>query len=135
LEELREGEIALGSTLIGPHRDDLELLLNKNPARAYGSQGQQRTLALAMKLAERKYLQEKLNRLPLCLLDDMLSELDPDRRENLISALADGGQVLVTLTHLSEWPQSLGIGQVFEVKEGAVREEQLESHGKPSIFK
>jgi DNA replication and repair protein RecF len=123
LADLREGELAMGSTLIGPHRDDLELTLNNAPARAYASQGQQRTLALSVKLAELDFLTETLERRPLCLLDDMLSELDPDRRENLVGSLTEGAQCLVTLTSLGDWPHvrerlSQPGSQLFEMSQG-----------------
>lgn len=123
--ELREAEIAVGSTLIGPHRDDLDILLNGSPARDYASQGQQRTLALAVKLAEHDFLFQKLARRPLCLLDDVLSELDPVRRANLARTLMNNSQVLVSLTSLEDWPEARGPltaegCQIFEVKEGEV---------------
>lgn len=123
LADLREGELAMGSTLIGPHRDDMELTLNNSPARAYASQGQQRTLALSVKLAELDFLTDTLARRPLCLLDDMLSELDPDRRENLVGSLTEGAQCLVTLTSLADWPHvrerlATPGSQLFEMTEG-----------------
>lgn len=103
LQDLRDGELALGASLIGPHRDDVEILLDDRSARAYGSQGEQRTLAIAFKLAERTVLKERLGREPILLLDDMLSELDPVRRGHLRSFLEDGAQSFVTLTDLSQW--------------------------------
>jgi DNA replication and repair protein RecF len=121
--ELREAEVALGASLIGPHRDDVELSLNGSPARAYASQGQQRTLALAVKLAELEYVTARLGRRPVCLLDDMLSELDPSRRDNLVSALGPDAQCFVSLTDLSEWPAgSLGLAGagLYEVRGGAL---------------
>jgi DNA replication and repair protein RecF len=102
LQDLRAGELALGTSLIGPHRDDVEILLDDRPARAFGSQGEQRTLAIAVKLAERALLREQLGREPVLLLDDMFSELDPGRRGHLRSFLSNGAQCLVTLTDLAQ---------------------------------
>ncbi len=124
LQDLREGEIALGSTLAGPHRDDVELSLDDAPARAYASQGQQRTLAMALKRAEQEYLAERLGRRPLCLLDDVLSELDPARRDSLVEAFSDGAQCLVTLTSAADWPGAAAFGgngsRLFQVRDGAL---------------
>jgi len=122
LTELREAEIAVGSTLVGPHRDDLDISLDGSPARDYASQGQQRTLSLAVKLAEGDFLQEKLGRAPVSLFDDVLSELDPDRKENLVSALSRHSQSLVSLTSLAEADGLLDRQpQIFDVADGAVR--------------
>ncbi len=121
LADLREGEIALGSTLIGPHRDDVEFRLGDEPAKARASQGQTRTFALSWKWEERLYLKEKLAREPLCLLDDVFSELDPERRHQLTERLMAGTQCFVTLTDLSTWG-AFGIGdaRIFEVRDGSV---------------
>jgi len=123
LQDLREGEIALGSTLIGPHRDEVEFFLGENLARAYASQGQMRTLALAVKLAEQDFLTARLKKQPLCLFDDMLSELDPDRRENLVEALTSGTQCMVTMAAAAEWPRLMESldgrnSCLFEVRDG-----------------
>jgi DNA replication and repair protein RecF len=106
LTDLRDGEIALGSSLIGPHRDDVEFNVGGRPARDFASQGQQRTMVVAFKLAERQFFKERLGREPICLMDDMLSELDQDRRRNLQSLLTGGGQCLVTITSLRDWDAS-----------------------------
>jgi DNA replication and repair protein RecF len=122
LQDLREGEIATGSSLIGPHRDDVELLLDGRPARGFASQGQQRSLAIAFKLAERMVLKDRLGREPICLLDDMLSELDPVRRSGLAPLLADGAQCLVTMTSLKDWESlSSGMGGAAVVEIGGPR--------------
>jgi DNA replication and repair protein RecF len=103
LETLRERtgeEIARGLTLAGPHRDDVAFDLDGRAARGTASQGQQRSIVLACKLAEVRYLQDKAGVAPVILLDDVLSELDPGRRTRLLALLAAGGrhQVLVTTT-------------------------------------
>jgi DNA replication and repair protein RecF len=103
LETLRRRsveEIARGITLAGPHRDDIAFDLDGRAARGTASQGQQRSIVLACKLAEVRYLQDTAGVAPVILLDDVLSELDPDRRGRLLALLAQGAQhqVLVTTT-------------------------------------
>lgn len=115
LKTLREGEIALGSSLIGPHRDDVEFLLSEKLARSFASQGQSRTVTLAWKLAERAYMENSLGRTPLCIWDDVLSELDPTRRQRLAEQLTDIGQCFVTLTHPEDWPGSPAQGRWLTV--------------------
>jgi DNA replication and repair protein RecF len=93
----RDEEIARGATLAGPHRDDLELLLGGRPARSAASQGQQRSIVLALKLAEVRHIASRAGVLPVLLLDDVLSELDPGRRRDLIAGVAAAGlQTLIT---------------------------------------
>ncbi|MBV9080892.1 MAG: DNA replication/repair protein RecF, partial [Elusimicrobia bacterium] len=91
-------ELATGSTSVGPHRDDLSFMLNGRPARQFASEGQKRTCAVAFKLAEIPYVQEKLGQKPICLLDDVLSELDARRAEHLLHELSRTGQCFVTMT-------------------------------------
>jgi DNA replication and repair protein RecF len=92
-------EVARGITVAGPHRDDIAFELNGRAARGTASQGQQRSIVLACKLAEVRYLQDTAGVAPVILLDDVLSELDPERRGRLLSMLAQGRhQVLVTTT-------------------------------------
>lgn len=132
LADLREGEIALGSTLIGPHRDEVEFRLDDEPAKTRASQGQIRTLALAWKWEERLFLKEQLGREPLCLLDDVFSELDPERRHHLTELLMTGMQAFITLTDLSIWgAYGLGEAKVFEVREGQVDQPSL--LGEPQV--
>ena len=92
-------------TLVGPHRDDVPLVLNNRPAAAFASEGQQRTLALALKLAQARLLHSLHGRPPILLLDDIFGELDPRRRNALLRALPPGSQQLITTTHL-EWASS-----------------------------
>jgi DNA replication and repair protein RecF len=127
LQDLRDGETALGSTLIGPHRDDVEFFLDTRPAKGVASQGQQRTLTLAWKLAERDHLHKSTGRQSICLLDDLLSELDPARRAAVVSLLAEGGQTLVAATSLADWggplPQDAALfdlGRPFSPKPSSV---------------
>ena len=87
-----------GSSLYGPHRDELIFLVNGWNLRAYGSRGQQRTGALALKLAELQAMSEATGEKPILLLDDVMSELDAQRRAALLDALADVRQGIVTTT-------------------------------------
>lgn len=85
---------------MGPHRDELGLILAGQGARRYGSAGQQRTLVLALKLAELELVGTVLGEPPLLLLDDVLAELDPERQQLLLEAVGEGHQCLVSATHL-----------------------------------
>ncbi|MGD1853022.1 MAG: DNA replication/repair protein RecF [Leptolyngbyaceae cyanobacterium] len=88
------------TTLVGPHRDDVSFLINETPARQYGSQGQQRTLVLALKLSELQLIEEVVGEPPLLLLDDVLAELDLNRQNQLLDTIQDRFQTLITTTHL-----------------------------------
>lgn len=110
-----------GTTLVGPHRDEVELTINQTPARLYGSQGQQRTLVLALKLAELKLIEEVVGEPPLLLLDDVLAELDPNRQNQLLDAIQDRFQTLITTTHLGSFDfQWLKASQILLVQAGHI---------------
>ena len=96
LEERREQDVRLGRSSWGPHLDELKLTSAERSLRRFGSQGQQRAALLALLFAERQALLEARRVTPLLLLDDVMSELDPGRREKLVARLGDGGQVLIT---------------------------------------
>ncbi|HLC30269.1 MAG TPA: DNA replication/repair protein RecF [Dehalococcoidia bacterium] len=98
LRSWRRRETMLGQTIIGPHRDDLALLVNGAAAATYGSRGQQRTVALAWKLAEARYQREVSGEDPVVLLDDVLSELDTERRRSVLEAVKGYQQVFLTTT-------------------------------------
>jgi DNA replication and repair protein RecF len=100
LLQQRSEEERLGQCLVGPHRDEIELLLGGAPARRYGSAGQQRTLVLALKLAELDVVHAVVGEPPLLLLDDVFAELDPRRQNLLLEAVGNGHQCLVSATHL-----------------------------------
>ena len=102
LTERRARDLDRGFTSVGPHTDDLTLTLGDRAARAYASQGQQRALVLAWKVAEMENLEAVLGRKPLLLLDDVSSELDPERNAFLMKTLVDSGaQVFITTTDAS----------------------------------
>ncbi len=102
LAAARSEELRRGVTLVGPHRDDLELGLAGLPARTHASQGEQRTLALALRLALHRILTDELADPPVLLLDDVFSELDPDRADALVRHLPDGQAVLTTASGLPD---------------------------------
>jgi DNA replication and repair protein RecF len=100
LNNLRKEEIARGVTTIGPHRDDLRLLSNGIDLGIYGSRGQGRSAILSLKLAEVAWMKEKTGQWPILLLDEVLAELDSDRRADLLGRLMEIEQALLTTTDL-----------------------------------
>lgn len=124
LEKIQQRSVAelhQGTTLVGPHRDEVELTINQTPARQYGSQGQQRTLVLALKLAELQLIEEVVGEPPLLLLDDVLAELDPSRQNQLLDAIQDRFQTLITTTHLGSFDsQWLNSSQILAVNAGEI---------------
>jgi len=96
LAERREQDLRLGRSSWGPHLDELKISADGRSLRRYGSQGQQRAALLALLFAEREVLMAARRVTPLLLLDDVMSELDPDRRERLVHRLGEGGQALIT---------------------------------------
>ena len=115
LQELRQK-----MTLTGPHRDDLNFMVNGTDIRKYGSQGQQRTAALSLKLAEIELVKKIIRDEPVLLLDDVLSELDGKRQEHLLSEISNI-QTLITCTGLDEFVESrFRMDRVFRVEEGTV---------------
>ena len=125
LEELlknREKDIKYKTTSIGPHRDDILIFSNEINVRTYGSQGQQRTAALSLKLAEIELVKELINDKPVLLLDDVLSELDSNRQNHLLQKINEI-QTIITCTGLDEFIENrFSINKVFQVKEGQVEE-------------
>jgi len=117
----RIAELQLGTTVVGPHRDEVEFLINQTPAKFYGSQGQQRTLVLALKLAELNLIEEVVGEPPLLLLDDVLAELDLTRQNQLLDAVKSRFQTLITTTHLYSFEQRwLDGSQLLSVEQGKI---------------
>lgn len=96
--KLKEKEIERGLTLAGPHRDDMQFFVNGKDVQVYGSQGQQRTTALSVKLAEIELIKSEVGEYPILLLDDVLSELDDYRQSHLLNTIQDKVQTFVTTT-------------------------------------
>ncbi|MDO4811756.1 MAG: DNA replication/repair protein RecF [Eubacteriales bacterium] len=113
-----EAEIASKLCLSGPHKDDIEVTVNGRSARQFCSQGQVRTAALALKLAEREIHKNAIGEYPVMLLDDVLSELDPKRQEYVLNRIA-GGQVFITCCE-NDRLDTLLHGKVFHIKDGEV---------------
>lgn len=107
LEEKMPEELRRGTSVVGPHRDDIRFFLNDMEAEAYGSQGQQRSIVLALKLTELQCLNRKLQEPPVLLLDDVMAELDPDRQRLLVEHIHPESQVFITTTHPTSTWQSL----------------------------
>jgi DNA replication and repair protein RecF len=120
LESGRTRDAQFRSTLSGPHRDDFQLIVKHTAAKDFGSEGQQRSLALALRFAQAAWFQEKSGVRPVLLADDVLGELDPDRRRRFWSCTDPESQVLATGTHLPD--AELGAWQVFEVVDGVFNE-------------
>lgn len=118
MESHQAAERASRMCLSGPHKDDLVITIDGREAKSYSSQGQTRTAALALKLAEREIYQNATGEYPVLLLDDVLSELDPRRQEFVLNRIA-GGQVFITCCEDDRLPVLLG-GKVFHVKQGAI---------------
>lgn len=120
----RENDIRRGTSTVGPHRDDLALLLSGMDVRAYGSQGQQRTAALSLKLAELDIMHREIGEWPVLLLDDVMSELDPGRRRQLLRRF-EGVQTIVTCTDMSDLAEA-EIGAAYRIDHGTIEKTERE---------
>jgi DNA replication and repair protein RecF len=120
MEQARERERRQRQSFVGPHRDDLLLSINGLAAAEFASEGQQRTLALALKLAQGEALAAARGSLPVYLIDDVFGELDPGRRNAVLHALPAAAQKWITTTHLSWLDDSQGLGGMarYQVREG-----------------
>ena len=116
----KAAELASGSCLTGVHKDDLDIVINGRSARAFASQGQTRTAALSLKLAEREIFLEETGEYPVLLLDDVLSELDARRQAFVLNRIG-GGQTLITCCEDEQIVEKTG-GKVIFVAAGAIRE-------------
>lgn len=123
IEERRLAEQYQGKTVVGTHRDEIEFSINSTPARYYGSQGQQRTLVLALKLAELKLIEEVVGEPPLLLLDDVLAELDLNRQQQLLNVIGDRFQTIITTTHIDSFDRDwIENSQILAVEAGQIEE-------------
>jgi DNA replication and repair protein RecF len=123
LRETADKEVWNGVTLIGPHRDDLAFRLGERDIAGFASRGQQRTVILALKMAQLELLAALDGRPPLLLLDDVFSELDPQRRAHLVRTITTLPQAIVTTTSLDDLDRSLlGVASAWRVEGGRVHE-------------
>jgi DNA replication and repair protein RecF len=125
LAQSRARERAHRLTLVGPHRDELDLKLDAQPAARFGSEGQKRTIALALKMAQAEYLRAAHGSMPVLLIDDVMGELDLKRRSGfrpLLEAAGEGrAQVFLTCTE-ENWPRELARDAArWEVRDGQLR--------------
>lgn len=124
LEKNREKDLYQKVTSIGPHRDDISFMINDIDIRKYGSQGQQRTSALSLKLAEIEIVKQIVGERPVLLLDDVLSELDRNRQHYLLDSIKDI-QTIITCTGLEEFiKERIKVNQVYKVTNGTVSQEK-----------
>ncbi|MBI5842200.1 MAG: DNA replication/repair protein RecF [Chloroflexi bacterium] len=121
LKKVRNEEIARGVTTIGPHRDELRFIVNKVDLGAYGSRGQMRTTLLALKLAEVEWMKERTGEWPVILLDEVMAELDLQRRADLLKYVGESEQVLLTTTDLNLFtPEFVQHAEIWKVQAGVV---------------
>lgn len=123
LQEVKKRELDRGVTLVGPHRDDLQFIVNGYDVQTYGSQGQQRTTALSLKLAEIELIKQEVGEAPVLLLDDVLSELDDYRQSHLLNTIRGSVQTFVTTTSVEGIQhETIQSARLFEVSKGTVKE-------------
>lgn len=121
LSQMKEQEMRRGMTLVGPHRDDMSFYINDKEVQTYGSQGQQRTTALSLKLAEIELINEEIGEYPILLLDDVLSELDQYRQTQLIETFQNKVQTFITTTGIESINASkLKDANIYHVRQGHV---------------
>lgn len=119
----RDRDVHSGRTNVGPHRDDMSVISNEQNLRKFGSQGQIRTAALSLKLAETEMVKKTGGEAPVLLLDDVLSELDSERQKQLLSSIGDM-QTLITCTDIQNIKGHLKYNRSFRVEDGRVTEER-----------
>ena len=118
----KEKDLKYGQTSVGPHRDDLKISVGDIDVRKFGSQGQQRSCALSLKLSEIKLVEQTIHDKPILLLDDVLSELDHNRQNYLLQAI-DDTQTIITCTGLDDFVKNrFTLNKVYEVKNGQIFE-------------
>src|SRR5699024_1481844 len=119
--EIEMSEIRRGSTLIGPHRDDLNIYINEKDVKQYGSQGQQRTTALSLKLAEIDLIYEKTGEYPILFLDNVISKIDNYRQSHLLSTIQGKVQTFVSTTSVDGIDhETLKQTSIYSVQKGQI---------------
>lgn len=121
LEEKKLEEIIRGQSVLGPHRDDVSFYINNNDSKKYASQGQQRTIVLALKLAELQLIKDKINTNAVLLLDDVLAELDDLRQNFLLNAIGNDTQTIITSVDTLHFKEEyLKNVEIFEIKNNSI---------------
>ncbi|MQF64894.1 DNA replication/repair protein RecF [SAR202 cluster bacterium AC-409-J13_OGT_754m] len=129
LLQSRQRDIQVGTTQFGPHKDDFELSVNNSDMRLFSSRGQARTIALALRLAEASHISSPQSE-PLILLDDILSELDKQRRQKILTTIAQYKQLIITTTNLTDFEDSfLKRSNIFGVHQGKITPYQHDVEG------
>ena len=114
-------DVKLLSTTIGPHKDDIEFYLNEKNLKYYGSQGQQRVAVLALKLSEIEIFKKNTKEVPILLLDDIFSELDDIKKNNLLKYISKDIQTIITTTDLNNLNEKLiKKSKLFKIKDGQI---------------
>lgn len=120
LQQSLESDLRQGFTSVGPHRDELQLLIQGEAASSYASEGQQRTLAIALQLGQANLLSDEKGHPPLMLIDDIFGELDPRRRQALLQHLPQESQIIITTTHLHWMEGQAPPLPLFRVHDGKI---------------
>lgn len=124
IHKVQKNEIQRATTLLGPHRDDFQIVIDGKDARQFASQGQQRTCALGLKLAELTFVEAALKEPPIVLLDDVFSDLDPERRKSLMAFLEPRSQTFITCTELASFQKkTLKGANIYHVQGGSVSDD------------
>ena len=119
----RDMDLRLGTTNVGPHRDDLEIKINNLPVKNYGSQGEGKSAAFAIKMAEINIIKNITGEYPVVLLDDLMSELDYERREKTMKIAGENCQIFITTTHLDKLDYNPENTSIYYIKEGSLLKE------------
>ncbi|MDD2370908.1 MAG: DNA replication/repair protein RecF [Firmicutes bacterium] len=121
MKKNRQKDIERGYTSVGPHRDDLEILINGISAKKFASQGQQRTISLSLKISEIEFIKRKTGEYPILLLDDVLSELDKNRKHKLLEEIENKVQTIITTTDLNDIENFfIDKGKIIIIQDGKV---------------
>lgn len=127
LNQNKKKDLFRGTTTVGPHRDDLSFFINQKNVQTYGSQGQQRTTALSVKLAEIDLIKEETGEYPILLLDDVMSELDDNRQLHLLETIEGKVQTFLTTTTLDRVKNKMTVEpEIFYVQQGKLKGEETE---------
>ncbi|MBQ0105990.1 MAG: DNA replication and repair protein RecF [Armatimonadetes bacterium] len=125
LKEKRDTDIKMGTTVTGPHRDDISIKINNYPVKYYGSGGEMRSAAFALKMSEIEIIKEVWEEYPIVLLDDLMSELDINRREKAVEIAQKNCQVFITTTHLDNISYNKEETSLYYLEKGKLAGEEL----------